>query len=80
MSSDSVQAIIGIVILLFVLAIILAPVIALWIYIILQNSKRKRIRERILASRGDIIVGCTIVTRCPSLQSGYCPAPAAQNR
>ena len=55
MNSENAQAIIGVVILLFVLAIILTPVVALWIYIILQNGKRKRIRERILATRGDII-------------------------
>src|SRR6266496_3427268 len=55
MSSDSDRAIIGIVILLFVLAIILAPVVVLWIYIILQNRRRKRIRERILAAHSDII-------------------------
>src|SRR5207244_5382085 len=42
-------------ILLFVFAIILTPIIALWVYIILQNGKRKRIRERILAARSDVI-------------------------
>src|SRR5262245_31613859 len=55
MSSDSAQALIAIIILFFVFAIILTPVIALWVYIILQNGKRKRIRARILASRADII-------------------------
>lgn len=55
MNSDGAQAIIAIVIILFVLAIILTPVIALWVYIILQNGKRRRIRERILVSRADLI-------------------------
>jgi hypothetical protein len=40
---------------LFVLIIVLCPVIALWIYIILQNGKRKRIRARIVASRPDLV-------------------------
>src|SRR5438034_6202075 len=55
MNNDNAQAIIAIVILLFVFAIILTPIIALWVYIILQNGKRKRIRERILAARSDVI-------------------------
>src|SRR6266849_6696854 len=55
MSSDDLKAIITIVVILFVLAIIFTPIIALWVYIILQNSKRKRIRERILAARADVI-------------------------
>src|SRR6266849_6588197 len=55
MSSDDLKAIITIVVILFVLAIIFAPIIALWVYIILQNGKRKRIRERILAARADVI-------------------------
>jgi hypothetical protein len=55
MKSDDIQMIIGILIGLFTIAIILTPVIALWVYIILQNRKRKRIRERIAASRADLI-------------------------
>src|SRR5439155_3288564 len=55
MSNRDFEALTSIVILLFVFAIILTPVIALWIYIILQNRKRKRIRERILSTRREII-------------------------
>src|SRR3989441_5022486 len=55
MSNEGAQALIGIIILLFVFAIILTPIIALWVYIILQNGKRKRIRERILAAHADVI-------------------------
>ena len=55
MNSPDAQALITIIILLFVFAIILTPIIALWVYIILQNGKRKRIRERILAARSDVI-------------------------
>lgn len=55
MKNDDIQTIIGILIGLFTIAIILIPVVALWVYIILQNGKRKRIRERILAARGDLI-------------------------
>jgi hypothetical protein len=53
--SEEAQAIIAIVVVLVILAIVLSPVVALWVYIILQNGKRRRIRERILATRGDVI-------------------------
>src|SRR5438128_6176584 len=55
MNNEGAQALITVIILLFVFAIILTPIIALWVYIILQNGKRKRIRERILAARSDVI-------------------------
>src|SRR5438477_3422486 len=55
MNNRDFEALIIVIILLFVFAIILTPIIALWAYIILQNSKRKRIRERILAARSDVI-------------------------
>ena len=55
MNNDTIQIVLTLVVIVFVLAIILIPIIALWIYIFLQNGKRKRIRERILATRGDII-------------------------
>jgi hypothetical protein len=53
--NEDAQAIIAIVVVLVILAIVLSPVVALWVYIILQNSKRKMIRERILATRSDVI-------------------------
>ncbi|HVS20790.1 MAG TPA: hypothetical protein VHD88_03030 [Pyrinomonadaceae bacterium] len=55
MDNDHIQALIGIVIGLIAVALLLTPVVALWVYIILQNGKRKRIRERILAARADMI-------------------------
>jgi len=55
MKSDDLEAIVGILIGLFSIAIIMVPVGALWIYIILQNGTRKRIRERILAARVDLV-------------------------
>jgi len=55
MSEKDIDALASIVVLLFVLIIILCPVIALWIYVIRQNSQRKRIRERVLASRAELI-------------------------
>src|SRR6266700_1946800 len=55
MKSDGFEAIVGILIGLFSIGIIMVPVVALWIYIILQNGKRKRIRERILAARADVV-------------------------
>ena len=55
MSSESAQTIVIIIIILTVLALALSPIIALWIYIFLQNSKRRRIRERLLATHHDMI-------------------------
>lgn len=54
--NESAQAILIIVVILVILAIALSPVIGLWVYIILQNGKRKRIRERILNQRRDLVV------------------------
>ena len=53
--NDSAQSIITIIIVLVVIAIFLSPFIGLFGYIFYQNSKRRRIRERILASRRDVI-------------------------
>jgi hypothetical protein len=55
MDDREVQALASVIIILFVFVILLCPVIALWIYIIGQNFQRKRIRERILTSRADLI-------------------------
>jgi hypothetical protein len=55
MKEDDVQTLIGIIVGLFAIGIILIPIMALWVYIILQNGKRKRIRERILATRADLV-------------------------
>ena len=55
MDDKAVEAVVSLVVLLFVFLIILSPVVALWIYVIRQNSQRKRIRERILTSRADLI-------------------------
>jgi hypothetical protein len=53
--NEGAQTILIIVVVLMVLALAISPVIAVWVYIILQNGKRKRIRERILNSRRDMI-------------------------
>src|SRR6266705_3846661 len=55
MKSDDFQTIVGILIGLFTIGIIMVPVVALWVYIILQNGKRKRIRERILAVHANLV-------------------------
>ena len=55
MNNEDLQSIVIVVVVIVLLAIALSPVIALWIYIIFQNSKRKKIRERILSSRRDVI-------------------------
>jgi len=51
---DTSSIAVGVVI-VFLIVLGLSPVIVLWVYIIYQNSKRKKIRERILASRADLI-------------------------
>ena len=55
MNNDSLQTIVIIVVVMVVLAIALSPVIALWIYVLCQNSKRKKIRARILSARSELI-------------------------
>lgn len=55
MTEKDIDALASIVVLLFVIVIILCPVMALWIYVIRQNWQRKRIRERVLASRAEFI-------------------------
>jgi hypothetical protein len=55
MSNDSTAAIFTIVAIVMLITLIVTPVIAIWVYVFYQNSKRKRIRERILATRSDVI-------------------------
>ena len=55
MDNRGVQDLVTIIIALFAIAVGLSPVIALWIYIFFQNGKRKRIRNRVLAARADVI-------------------------
>ena len=55
MNNDSLQTIVIIIVVMVVLAIALSPVIALWIYVLYQNSKRKKIRARILSARSELI-------------------------
>jgi hypothetical protein len=55
MNSQSLQSIFIVVVIVIVLALALSPVIALFAYIIFQNSKRRKIRERILSSRRNVI-------------------------
>jgi len=49
------QTIIGIIVVVVILAACISPVLGLWGYIFYQNSKRRRIRERLLAGRADVI-------------------------
>lgn len=53
--NDSAQAIITIIVVLVILALCLSPVVGLWVYIFYNNSKRKKTRARILATRPDLI-------------------------
>jgi len=55
MDSDGIQATIGIIIVLIILLFAVTPIIAIWVYVFYQNRKRRKIRERILASRADLI-------------------------
>jgi hypothetical protein len=55
MDDDGLKAIIVIVIVLALIAMIVLPFLVIWIYIFYQNSKRKKIVQRILASRADLI-------------------------
>ena len=55
MNNEGLQSLIIIVVVLVLLALGLSPVIALWVYVIFQNSKRKKIRARILSARRDVI-------------------------
>ena len=55
MDEDALQAIVAIIIIVALIAIIVLPILAIWIYIFYQNSKRKKIVQRILASRADLI-------------------------
>lgn len=55
MSNDGINAIIAIVFVLFCLAIILLPLGAFFVYVFFQTSKRKRIRERMLANHRELV-------------------------
>jgi hypothetical protein len=57
MDSDSAQAIITIVILLIVLAFFFIPFGLFFVYVFFQNSKRKKIRERMLATHQQLLAG-----------------------
>lgn len=57
MDSDSAQAIITIVILLIVLAFFFIPFGLFFVYVFYQNSKRKRIRQRLIAAHQQLIGG-----------------------
>ena len=55
MDDDSLKAIILIVIIVALIAMVVLPFLVIWIYILYQNSKRKKIVQRIRASRPDLI-------------------------
>lgn len=54
MNDDTLEAIVAIVVIFGLIAIVVVPVLAIWVYIFYQNNKRKKIRERVLASRPDL--------------------------
>lgn len=55
MDNDTLQAIVIVIVAVILVAVALSPLIALLAYVIFQNSKRGKIRERILSSRRDVI-------------------------
>ena len=55
MDNDALQAIVAIVIIVALIAAVFIPVLAIWIFVFYQNSKRKKIRQRILTTRADIV-------------------------
>jgi len=55
MDNGGVEAIILIVIILALVAIVVLPFLVIWIYILYQNSKRKKIVQGILAGRADLV-------------------------
>lgn len=55
MNEGSFEAIVAVIVVVVLVAAVLTPVIAIWILVFYQNSKRKKIVQRILASRADVI-------------------------
>lgn len=55
--NDDVQAVVTIILLLFLLALFLLPFLIFFIYVFLQNSKRKRIREKVQTFQQPLIAG-----------------------
>jgi hypothetical protein len=55
MNNEALESIVTVVVAVILLALALTPVMALLVYVIFQNSKRRKIRERILSSRRDVI-------------------------
>ena len=55
MDGDALQAIVAIIFIIALILLAVTPVIGIWIYVFYQNSKRKKIVQRILASRADLI-------------------------
>jgi hypothetical protein len=55
MNNEGLQTVVIVIVVLVLLALALSPVVALWVYVIFQNGKRRKIRERILASHRDVI-------------------------
>ena len=55
MSNDDINAIVAIVIVLVALVVIFLPLLAFFIYVFYQTSKRKRTRERMLATHQQLV-------------------------
>ena len=55
MNNESLQVIFIVIVIVVLLALALSPVIGIWAFVILQNRKRRKIREGILSARRDVI-------------------------
>jgi hypothetical protein len=55
MNDDQAQAIVAIILLLVVLGALFVPLTAFFVYVFFQTSKRKRIRERMLATHQQLV-------------------------
>ena len=55
MDDDAIQAIVAIIVIVTLILFAVTFVSAMWIYVFYQNSKRKKIVQRILTGRADVI-------------------------
>ncbi len=55
MNNEALQVIVIFIVVVLLLALALSPIIALWVYVFFQNRKRRKIRERILSGRREVI-------------------------
>lgn len=55
MDSDTAGAIVAIIFIIVLILLAVTPILAIWIYVFYQNSKRRKIRQRILGRHANLI-------------------------